>query len=325
MATSALPLRGQNSIAGLPFVLCAIGWMLAAAAWTTLAPLQASVFTVFLFAGPHNWMETRYFLARMPVKWGAATTFFAVAIAGALLLAASQAALYTNPWLLPLWNVALCAWITALCVLRARERKQGSLELWPVALVASAWGLAAPDFFNLFLVYAHPLVALWFLDRQIRTSRPEWMSTWRKALWLVPLTITAMLLRLNATPGIPANDAIAFAITQHAGSDLLTGVSSHLLVSTHVFLETLHYGVWLIALPLLGLQNAPWKWKSIPLAQHREGWPRIVRLMLLAGIGACLLLWICFSLDYATTRRVYFTIAVIHVMAEVPFLIRMRA
>jgi hypothetical protein len=29
-------------------------------------PLQLSIITVFLFAGPHNWMEFRYFLSRMP-------------------------------------------------------------------------------------------------------------------------------------------------------------------------------------------------------------------------------------------------------------------
>jgi hypothetical protein len=35
------------------------------------------------------------------------------------------------------------------------------------------------------------------------------------------------------------------------------------------------------------------------------------------------MLWFGFSIDYATTRDVYFTIAIAHVLAEAPFLLRM--
>ena len=35
-----------------------------------------------------------------------------------------------------------------------------------------------------------------------------------------------------------------------------------------------------------------------------------------------LLLWGCFLADYPTTRDVYFTVALLHVLAEVPFLLR---
>jgi hypothetical protein len=34
-------------------------------------------------------------------------------------------------------------------------------------------------------------------------------------------------------------------------------------------------------------------------------------------------LWVCFGLDYSTTRDIYFTVAMLHVLAEVPFLLRM--
>jgi len=43
-------------------------------------PLWLSVATVFVFAGPHNWMEFRYFLARMPARWGRSKTFFTVGL-----------------------------------------------------------------------------------------------------------------------------------------------------------------------------------------------------------------------------------------------------
>jgi hypothetical protein len=54
-------------------------------------PLQLSVATVFVFAGPHNWMEFRYFVARMPARWGRSKTFFAVGIGGVVLLSAAYA------------------------------------------------------------------------------------------------------------------------------------------------------------------------------------------------------------------------------------------
>ena len=44
---------------------CAVGAVLIGS-----FPLQLSIATIFLFAGPHNLMEFRYFAARMPVRWG---------------------------------------------------------------------------------------------------------------------------------------------------------------------------------------------------------------------------------------------------------------
>ncbi len=44
---------------------------------------------------------------------------------------------------------------------------------------------------------------------------------------------------------------------------------------------------------------------------------------LLFGAFVVVVLWICFSVEYATTREIYFTVAMLHVLAEVPFLLRM--
>jgi hypothetical protein len=68
----------------MPLVL--FGTMLCAAGLAAAAPAPMSVWAAFLFAGPHNWMEARYFLARMPVRWGRSRAFFTVAIAGVILL-----------------------------------------------------------------------------------------------------------------------------------------------------------------------------------------------------------------------------------------------
>src|SRR6187551_4115436 len=45
-------------------------------------PLQVSIATLFLFAGPHNWFELRYFLMRLPVRFGRSRNFFLTAFAG---------------------------------------------------------------------------------------------------------------------------------------------------------------------------------------------------------------------------------------------------
>ncbi len=52
------------------------------------------------------------------------------------------------------------------------------------------------------------------------------------------------------------------------------------------------------------------------------GWRWAVTGLLVFGIGVMLVLWACFLADYATTRQVYFTVALLHVLAEAPFLLR---
>ena len=144
-----------------------------------------------------------------------------------------------------------------------------------------------------------------------------------------------MIWQLGQTPSLPDDNGLFWRITQHAGAELLPGVSSHVLVSTHVFLEMLHYGVWLLALPLIApVVRASAKSEivaprrighvgTIGLARHPRGFPKLVATVLAFGLFVVLLLWFGFAVDYATTRDVYFTIAIAHVLAEAPFLLKM--
>jgi hypothetical protein len=85
----------------------------------------------------------------------------------------------------------------------------------------------------------------------------------------------------------------------------------------------LHYGVWLVGIPLAaGTGLLPWRAGSVPLVRHRRGRPRLIRALLYAGGAGVLLLGFCFLADYPTTRDIYFTFAMAHVLAEVPFLLR---
>ena len=149
-----------------------------------------------------------------------------------------------------------------------------------------------------------------------------------------------MFWQLSRTAALPDDNGLFWRITQHAGAQLLPNVSSHALVTTHVFLEMLHYGVWLVALPLIAplartgdsqklstprtpWPEAIWRVKTVPVARHPRGFPKLVATALGLGVFLVAVLWFGFSVDYATTRDVYFTVAIAHVLAEAPFLLRM--
>src|SRR5207247_2081192 len=75
-------------------------------------------------------------------------------------------------------------------------------------------------------------------------------------------------------------------------------------------------------IPLVGLGMAPLRLRSVPLARRSPRWRLAVVAFLAAGGLVVLLLWACFLADYPLTRDVYFTVALLHVLAEVPFLLR---
>jgi hypothetical protein len=313
-------------------------------------PLQFSVVTVFLFAGPHNWFELRYFLMRLPVRFGRSRTFFLTAFAGIGFLTATYVALpllYNlevmkgDAWstVLASWNTLLLLWVGVLVWLRGKQKLRRDW-FWaiPVALALSSLNWLAPEFFSLAIVYLHPLIALWFLDRHLLRTRPDWRGAYHRCLCLLPLLLAGMIWQLSRMPPLADDNGLFWRITQHAGVQLLPNVSSQLLVSVHVFLEMLHYSVWLVALPLIGplikspggeMSSSPrrrssiWHVKAVPLARHPRGFPKLVGAVLAFGLFVVAVLWFGFSLDYATTRDIYFTVAIAHVLAEAPFLLRM--
>ena len=353
-----------------------------AASWL---PLQVSVVTVFLFAGPHNWFELRYFLMRLPVRFGKSRNFFIAAFAGIGGLTLSYVALpvvynfnlfpaQAWPNVLAIWNTLLLLWLGLLVWLRGKNKPRRNWSwAFPVALGLCSLNWLAPEFFSLGIVYLHPLVALWFFDRHLARNRPDWLRTYRRCLCLLPLLLVGMFWKLGQTAALPDDNGLFWRITQHAGAQLLPNISSHVLVATHVFLEMLHYGVWLVALPLiaksggrkqgqgqgqeqgqgqgqgqagsktslsgfslllppapasffpfrLSLPPAPASFLSVPVARHPRGFPKLVAMALGLGVFLVAVLWIGFAVDYSTTRDIYFTVAIAHVLAEAPFLLKM--
>src|SRR6185503_14669523 len=118
---TALP--GTSQEEGLaPALSIMLMCILAAAVFASWLPLQVSIMTVFLFAGPHNWFELRYFLTRLPVRFGKSRDFFVTAFAGVGVLTLAyislpfiyNARLWSDEaWstIIATWNTLLLAWL----------------------------------------------------------------------------------------------------------------------------------------------------------------------------------------------------------------------
>ena len=311
--------------------------ILASAAFASWLPLQVSIVTLFLFAGPHNWFELRYFLLRLPVRFGRSRNFFLTAFAGLGVLTIAyvslpllyNARLWTDEaWstVIAIWNSLLLFWLVLLVWLRSKQKLRANWT-WaiPAGMALCSLNWLAPETFSLAIVYVHPLIALWFLDRHLRRTRPAWLRAYRRCLCLLPFVLAGMIWQLSQMTPLPDSNGLFWRITQHSGAEVLPQVSSHLLVSVHMFLEMLHYGVWIVALPLIGSwANARfWDVKTVPVARHPKGFPRVVAALMMLAVVAVVVFWFGFSIDYSMTRDVYFTIAIAHVLAEAPFLLRM--
>jgi len=317
------------------FVSVMVSIILLASLLAGWAPVGFSIATVFLFAGPHNWFEARYLLARMPGRWGVLRPYFLTGLSGVLGLTGAFAAL---PWLsewrqwspddwlvaVAIWNTSLVAWVTTLALLRSRQNPRRDWGwIVPMAFLLIALNWLRPMAWSLALVYLHPLIALWFMDRELGQKQPAWRVVYRRCLLLIPLCLGLLWFRLGAAPDLPGDDVLTWRIAQHAGAGVVSHVSTHFLVAAHTFLEMLHYGVWIVAIPLISIKAWPWQLRGVPLARRSAFWRMFV--VGLVGVGAVLMvgLWGAFLSDYSTTRDIYFTVAMLHVLAEVPFLLRL--
>lgn len=324
----------RTQIAGVPLAVALIGMAIAAAVLAGWLPIAFSIATVFLFAGPHNWFEARYILGRLPARTGQLWGFFALSFVGIVGLTAAFASIPSYlrstsnvleaETLYASWNSAFLLWIATLVWMRSRTnpRFDGGW-IWPLAflLIAGVW--IQPFAFSVALVYLHPCMAFWLLDRELRRSHPQWRPAYHACLLVIPLVLLVLFWRLHDAPSLPGDDPVSIAIQQHAGDWLMTSVSNHFLVAAHTFLETVHYAVWVILVPLIGYRSKPWELHAIPAARRGSAWRTGVAIILLVGLLVVGVLWACFLLDYGTTRYIYFVVALLHVLAEVPFLLRM--
>jgi len=298
-------------------------------------PLSASIVTIFLFAGVHNAFEFRYFAARMPVRWGKSRLFYAVGIGGVIVLASAYLTIYfgSGNWLwsaenwqiaVSVWNTGFVLWLGLLFYLRGRQKPKSDWSwAFAVAFLLAALAWLVPAYWSLSLVYLHPFIALWFLERQIRRTRKEWLRSYHFCLATIPFFVLILYFAFANAPGLSNETNLFWRITEHAGSGILPSVSSHFLVAAHVFLETIHYAVWILLIPLIDKRAIPWRLREIPLVSNPQGFPKIVFGAAAVSLLLVFALWFGFSVDYAATRDIYFAFAIAHVLAEFPFLVKM--
>lgn len=332
-----------NTDDGFLFSLIALFVVCGSAVMATLAPISLSIASVFLFAGPHNWMELRYFLSRLPSRFGPLSKFFGTSFAGVILLGAVYAALITTnrAHLLDYsisigcfqsWISCLYVWLAALIVFRPGDNKAGnsssfankSRALTGLALVGGV-SIANPLWFGLAMVFLHPLVGLFILDRELQRTRRSWVMPYRITLGTIGIVLLMICSHLYGSASLPVTSMLDQQICRHAGSGLLKSMSSHLLVSLHVFLEMLHYGVWLLAIPIATRAWQKWRLEQIPAAFNPSLPRKLIPVLLGSSTILVLAIWIGFSIDYSHARDIYFTLAIFHVLAELPFLIWLKA
>jgi hypothetical protein len=271
----------------------------------------------------------------MPARWGKSRTFYTVGIGGVIVLTAVYLSIYfsSGNWLwsaagwqlaVSVWNTAFVLWVGTLFFLRGRQKPHSDWSwAFAAAFLISAFVWLSPSFFSLALVYMHPFIAMWFLERQIRRTRPEWLKAYRFCLLTIPFFVAVLYFLFAGAPNLPDETNLFWRITEHAGSGILPSLSSHFLVAAHVFLETIHYAVWILLIPLIDKRAIPWRLREIPLVSNKNGFPKLVFAALAAGALLVAALWFGFSLDYTTTRDIYFAAAIAHVLAEFPFLVKM--
>ena len=298
------------------------------------APLTVAILAVFLFAGPHNWIEARLLLERMPPRWGALRRYFLTAGIGTLILTLSHWLLSTlsavSVWNATAWRIAHSIWLTSLVswvvVLVYLRSHQSPRRDWTpalsVGLLLASLSWMRPAESGLLLVYLHPLVSIWFLEREVTLRNPARRFALRAIFTVMGCGLIVVVAVLATSAPVSATDALTVRIRDHVGADLLTWVSDRCLIATHTYLELLHYSVWLFALPGISLSSPPWSLNLIPLAHSRTGWRRVVVAALSAGAFGVLLIWAGFLWDYSLMRDVYFELAMLHVLMEIPFLIR---
>jgi hypothetical protein len=280
-------------------------------------PYLAAAISVGFLAGPHNWMEVRYLLSRLPNRAGKLKTYFLTSAIGTGMLGISSVLLpwYWSPLTLRLWNLALIGWVVILASLRRSENPRRAWPwLEPCALTVAGIMWLYPQAFTLLLVFGHPLLALFILDKELTAFRRKEQTIYRQALLAVPVGLLFLLIGLSHQNLFVSTDLVSF---------FTLADQTPVFLATHTYLELLHYAVWIGALPVLAKVTRRERLATFPLLKKSESRQKWARCVLILGLVITGVLWWGFAQDYELTRELYFRIAVFHVLIEFPFLVRL--
>ena len=293
---------------------------------------------MFLFAGPHNWFEARYALGRLPARAGKLWGFFAVSARGHR---RADRRLRRDPVAhrdvgqpyvhrrtrTRSWNTAFLFWVAALVWMRSRTnpRFDGGW-VWPLACLTRGRRVAEPA--RAERGARLPAPARW----RCGCSTANWPGRGPRgggrywcAVACVPLLLGVLWWRLRERPDLPGR-----LIRAHDGDreplrgvvprrrlDALPGRGSHVPGDGPLRRVGRAHPAHRDAVVAVGTADDPRGAAEPSVGARRRG------VLLVRAAASCVVLWVCFLLDYGTTRRVYFTVAMLHVLAEMPFLLRM--
>lgn len=316
------------------FAVSSVIFIVSSAIGAGLLPGWFTLGGVLVFGGAHNWFEYRYFLSRLPSRFGPFRPFFLTSFSGVLLLGALEVSmLFVNRQhlisaevsrsLLLVFNELLILWGLVLYHLRHKGREtQIYFSLW-ISLVCSLSNLMSPQMFFALLSYVHCLAGLWIFDRELRRTRKNWLSAYHRCLWFVPLCVVALVLALNGR--VSDSDATNHLLSNaNAGFRIFPAQLQSTCVALYGFLQAVHYGIWILALPLATNCFKRWRIAHMPVARNR---PMLAWALGALSVAGALLampsLWLGFALSYDLTNELYMAVATLHVLAELPFLVWM--
>ncbi|MCA9081702.1 MAG: hypothetical protein KDA58_14165 [Planctomycetaceae bacterium] len=291
------------------------------------SPITVSMVTVFLFAGLHNWFELRFFLERMPARWGTMSAYFSVALGGVLLLSVTSIVLVWSGWTtatsLSVWLTGVVLWGASLLIMNADSSDWTSRLLWlPPALLLVACVWLFPYVLSVALVYLHPCIGFCVLTQELRRRRPQWKPLVMMTLGLLPVLLIALCCLPFDSATVSSSNEMSQTLARHAGAGVIPWISNTQSIAIHAFLELLHYAVWIVAIPLLSYRATAWSLAAVPLMKRSQTWAYIVPALLALCSLLCVALWGGLLVDYLLVRQIYFTVAIVHVLAEIPFVIR---
>ena len=223
---------------------------LAAFAIAVAIPSLSLVVAPILLGVPHVASDVRYLVLRrqLPSAWPLATALFAAILFGLRLLPALDP---LAPDRVFLEHAVASAWVlfgAILGIAKGGLRKGAALALTGVGMIA-ALALAEPYSFRLILGHAHNLaaIAIWLL-----VFRPRLRTAWLPVLLIF---LGGACLASGALYGFTIRHGILSAFGLHlfvAADWLAPGVPDPQavgLASSFAFLQSVHYGIWLWAIP----------------------------------------------------------------------------
>ena len=294
----------------LSLAMAALG---ALVAWN---PLLLTTLAVGLFAGPHNLMEARYLLGRLPGRAGKLKRYMALSALGVTGIGATSLTLaYTdNPYSLRIWATLLLLWLGGLLLLRSRENPRRNWPwIEPAVLLACSWIWLSPITFGLALVLLHPILAIVVLGRELHFYRRPERAHYAAFVGAVLFGLAVLLAMLAIHPSRPP---AAFR------NLVLIDAPSLTYLAVHAYLEIVHYAVWILLLPALASATRRGGLNLYPVLRKAPGRLWAARALLALGLLLSLGLWWGFAFHFEFTRALYFQLAIFHVLVEFPFLVR---